>query len=237
MQKVLGSESADQLLIAYYDILKKNELFSGIRREELAQVFTCLDARVKFFPKGAYLVHAGQSLQDMGILLSGRAQITRVDLVGNRMIVAGLEPSELFGESFACLETQELPVSVEAGEDCRALWLNMRRVITVCSSTCQFHTRLIENMLRVLAGKNVALNEKVRLLSLKTTREKLLQYLFGCAERQGATRFEIPYNRSELADFLGVDRSAMSRELSRMQEEGLLEFNRNRFQLLVGESE
>lgn len=235
MQKSQGNDLTEQSMMVYFDILTRNELFKGIKKEELVQVFTCLGARVKSFPKGAYLVRAGESLQDIGVLLSGRAQITRVDLVGNRMIVAGLYPSDLFGESFACLETRELPVSVEAGEDCQVLWLNMKRVITVCSSTCQFHSRLIENMLRVLAGKNVALNEKVRLLSLKTTREKLLQYLFGCGERQGTTGFEIPYNRSELADFLGVDRSAMSRELSRMQEEGLLKFSRNRFQLLVGE--
>lgn len=235
MQKSQRNDLTEQSMMEYFNILTKNELFKGIKKEELVQVFTCLGARVKSFPKGAYLVRAGESLQDIGVLLSGRAQITRVDLVGNRMIVAGLYPSDLFGESFACLETRELPVSVEAGEDCQVLWLNMKRVITVCSSTCQFHSRLIENMLRVLAGKNVALNEKVRLLSLKTTREKLLQYLFGCGERQGATGFEIPYNRSELADFLGVDRSAMSRELSRMQEEGLLKFSRNRFQLLVGE--
>lgn len=235
MQKSQGNDLTEQSMMVYFDILTRNELFKGIKKEELVQVFTCLGARVKSFPKGAYLVRAGESLQDIGVLLSGRAQITRVDLVGNRMIVAGLYPSDLFGESFACLETQELPVSVEAGEDCQVLWLNMKRVVTACSSTCQFHSRLIENMLRVLAGKNVALNEKVRLLSLKTTREKLLQYLFGCGERQGTTWFEIPYNRSELADFLGVDRSAMSRELSRMQEEGLLKFSRNRFQLLVGE--
>ncbi len=217
---------------ARLEVLRRSVLFAGIGRDELEAMLGCLKARARDYREGEFILHAGDAARGVGIVISGRAQIVRENLQGNRMILSGLSEADLFGEAFACLEGAELAVSVEAVTNCQIMWLDVNRIVTVCPSACQFHSRLIQNLLRVLAHKNVELNEKVRLLSLPSTRDKLLDYLSGYARRAGSRRFTIPYNRSQLAEYLGVDRSAMSRELSRMRDAGVLIFERNQFELL-----
>lgn len=217
---------------AQLEVLERSVLFAGVDRSELEAMLDCLEAKARSYQEGEFLLRAGDEARALGIVISGRAQIVREDLLGNRMILSGLSEAEIFGEAFACLKGAELSVSVEAVTDCRIMWLDVNRIVTVCPSACRFHSRLIQNLLQVLARKNVELNEKVRLLSLPSTRDKLLSYLSGCAKRQGNRRFTISYNRSQLAEYLGVDRSAMSRELSRMRDAGLLKFERNQFELM-----
>ena len=165
-------------------------------------------------------------------MLTGNVHVIQEDFWGNRTILANIEPGELFGEAFSCAGLDKLPVSVLAVQDSEVLMIDYRKIITTCSSSCVFHTALIHNMLRILADKNVMLTQKMELLTKNTTREKLLAYLSLQAQQAGSTKFNIPFNRQGLADYLSVDRSAMSAELSKMQKDGVLVYKKNRFELL-----
>lgn len=215
----------------YLDFLAQNPLFDTLSRTELERALDCLDARTASFPKGSLIFLAGNPAERVGILLEGSAQVIREDLLGNREILGNLGPGDLFGEVFACAGVDTLPVSVAAVEPCTALLIDYRRIISLCPASCSFHSRMVENMLRILARKNLMLNRKMEALSARSTRDKLMTYLTACARDAGSLRFEIPFRRQELADYLSVDRSAMSAELGRMQRDGLLTFTRNRFQL------
>ena len=143
-----------------------------------------------------------------------------------------LGAGEVFGESYACLPEEAIPIRAVAAEPAEVLLLEVRRVLTTCPSACAFHARLIRNLLEVLAVKNLTMNEKLIHLTQRTTRDKLLSYLSACSARAGEPEFEIPYNRQQLADYLSVDRSAMSAELSRLRAQGILVCKKNRFRLL-----
>ena len=154
------------------------------------------------------------------------------DFYGNRNIVASVHQGQLFGEAFACGDIKILPVSAFATEDSIIMLINYRKILTICSNCCQFHNKLIYNMLRIVANKNIFLTQKIEFLSKRTTKEKVLGYLAQEAKKAGSGSFSIPFNRQELADFLFVDRSALSNELSKLRKEGILEFHKNNFTLL-----
>lgn len=215
----------------YYPLLKRSPLFIGIREEDLAKMLQCLNARIDACQKDDILLLAGQPVSSVGIVLAGRVRIIKEDFAGNRTILAEIAPGNLFAEAFACARVNHLPVTVVSVTDGEVLWVDVRRVLHICPSACPFHTRLIENMLAVLASRNILLNQKIEHISKRSTREKLLSYLSDQADRQGSDEFDIPFNRQELADYLCVDRSAMSAELSRMQEEGILRFHFRHFVL------
>lgn len=215
----------------YYPLLKRSPLFIGIREEDLAKMLQCLNARIDAWQKDDILLLAGQPVSSVGIVLAGRVRIIKEDFAGNRTILAEIAPGNLFAEAFACARVNHLPVTVVSVTDGEVLWIDVRRVLHICPSACPFHTRLIENMLAVLASRNILLNQKIEHISKRSTREKLLSYLSDQADKQGSDEFDIPFNRQELADYLCVDRSAMSAELSRMQEEGILRFHFRHFVL------
>jgi CRP-like cAMP-binding protein len=168
----------------------------------------------------------------MGLMLNGRARIIKEDFYGNRTIVAGIEPEEMFGESFACARLESMPVSVVAAEDSEVLLMDCQRLLTTCSSSCEFHNKLIFNLLKVVATKNLMFTQKIEITSKRSTREKLLAYLNLQAKHHGCRSFTIPYDRQELADYLEVDRSGLSAEISKLRTEGVLESTRNHFKLL-----
>lgn len=215
----------------YVQSLTGVPLFRGIPPDELSELLNCLQAKESAYPKQAVILLEGQPVTRLGIVLSGTVQIVQEDFLGNRNIVAEFTKGSLFAESYACVPTDSLPVTVLSVTESEVLWLDYRRVVSTCSSACRFHTRLIENMLTILARKNILLNRKIEHLSKRTTREKILSYLAEQSARQGKAEFDIPFNRQELADYLCVDRSAMSNELSRLQKEGILRFQRNHFAL------
>ncbi|MDL2238412.1 Crp/Fnr family transcriptional regulator [Christensenellaceae bacterium OttesenSCG-928-K19] len=215
----------------YFDIILKSPLFGGIRRGELVGMLDCLRASVRDYPKDAAIFLAGGPATRVGFLLRGNAQVVREDVFGNRTILTSLAQGDMFGEVFACAEVETLPVSVMAAGKCVVLLLDYKKLLTTCSSSCAFHNRMIENMMRILAQKNLRLNEKIEAVSARGTRAKLLTYLAAQARRAGSPAFTIPFNRQELADYLAVDRSAMSAELGRMQGEGLLRYDKSRFEL------
>lgn len=214
-----------------YDFLAAIPLFDGISSEELKHLLSCLNAKQQFFTKQEILLLEGQPASLVGIVLSGSVLIVKEDYRGNRIILAEVSAGELFAEAFSCAQMEHLPVTVVSAQESTVLWIDYRRVVSVCSSACGFHANLIQNMLRILAGKNMLLNRKIEYISKRTIREKLLAFLsdqaFGTVEKE----FSIPFSRQELADYLCVDRSALSAELSKMRGAGLLEFHRNRFTL------
>ncbi len=217
----------------YFEILKKTELFSGISESDIGALISCLSAKAVHYEKNRYVYLSGDGFEGMGIVLSGMLQIIKEDYYGNRHIIAEVGEGQLFGETFACADIKTLPVSVYSPAESEVLFIDYRKLISPCSSVCSFHSRLIYNMLRIVAMKNIILNEKIEVMSKRSTRDKLIAYLSAEAQKAKSNRFSISFNRQELADYLSVDRSAMSAELGRMRDEGLLKFEKNRFELLL----
>ena len=216
----------------YLEILKKCPLFAGIDVADLLAMTSCLGADTADFARGDVIFAEGEPARRMGLMLSGSAQIIKTDYFGNRTILTRAEPGELFGESFACAQLAELPVSVVATEDSEVLLMDCQRLLTTCSNSCDFHNKLIFNLLKVVATKNLIFHQKMEITSKRTTREKLMAYLASQAKLRGSSSFTIPFDRQELADYLEVDRSGLSAEISKLRKEGLLECERNRFRLL-----
>ena len=211
-------------------ILTECALFHGLCEAQIREMLPCLSARQSRFRRGQFLLRAGDRVAFAGILLSGEAEVLQEDFWGNRNLLAAVGPGDLFAEAFACAHAV-LPVSVLCKTDGSVLYLNVRAVFSPCEKACAQHKALSQNLIRVLAEKNMQLNEKAGFLSQRTTREKLLAYLSAQARRAGSASFRIPFDRQQLADFLSVNRSAMSAELSRMQREGLLCADRSSFTL------
>lgn len=210
--------------------LTKIALMQGLNKQEIGLILNCLQAKTKRYEKGETIFHEGEKMEEIGIIFSGAVTIQRNDYWGNRSIVALLGEMDVFGETFACLN-QASDVQVIAEESSEILFLQVNRVLTTCSSSCQFHNRLIRNLLEICARKNYQMNVKVDILSQKTTREKLLTFLSRQAIRLGKQQFEIPFNRQQLADYLSVDRSAMTVELGKLKKEGIIDFQKNVFTL------
>lgn len=220
----------------YIDSLKQIPLFKGIGQKDLASMLQCLNAKEMSYKKQDIVLLEGQPVNSVGIVLSGTVQVIKEDYVGNRSIIMEIPQGNLFAEAFSCARTDKIPVTVVSVTDSEILWVDYKRITSTCSSACRFHTKLIENMLAILASKNILLNQKIEYLTKRTTREKVLSYLSDQAVRKGKDEFDIPFNRQELADFLCVDRSAMSSELSKLQQEGILQFHRNHFTLNTAKS-
>lgn len=221
-------------MFADYEFLQKVPLFAGISAPDLPALMACLSATVRSYEKDETIFMAGQPATSVGIVISGSAHVLNEDFMGNRTIIAALGEGELFGESMACAHVERLPVSVVATEKCRAMLIDYRRIVSTCPSSCSFHNRLIANMLTIVASKNVILNQKVEIISRRSTREKLIAYLSAQAQRAGSNSFTIPFRRQDLADFLCVERSAMSAALSKLQKEGMIKTSKNKFELLYG---
>lgn len=213
-------------------VLRACPLFRDIAEEDLLRMLTCLDAKVVQFDKKYTVFAEGTPAKDIGIVLSGSAQIVQVDYYGNRSILSNIGPSEVFAEAFACSETRAIPVSVIANEPCDVMLIDCRHILHTCRNHCGFHQQLVYNLMKDLAAKTVLFHQKIEIVSKRTTREKLLTYLTFQAKKAGSPHFEIPFDRQELADYLEVDRSGLSAEISKLRQEGVLESNRKAFTLL-----
>ena len=217
----------------YLETIKQCPLFCEIEDSDLIALLTCLTAVRRTYEKDEFVFSAGDAVQSVGIVLSGGVHILQEDYWGNRTILAHIPSGELFGEAFSCAEIDSLPVSVIAAQKTEVLLIDYKRIITTCSSSCVFHMALIKNMLKLLAQKNIMLTQKMEIVTHRTTRERLLAYLSAQAIKAGESHFTIPFNRQQLADFLSVERSAMSTELSRMHSDGLISTNKSEFELLL----
>ena len=216
----------------FHPVLERCPLFDGIRVEDLTAMLGCLGARKITAAKGQPIFLEGDAANNVGIVLSGAVQMVREDYYGNRSIVAHIGPGELFGETYACAGITALPISVVADKESVVLLIDCRRITVSCTNACVFHSRIIFNLLRLVANKNLAFDQKIQITSKRSTREKLMAYLLNQAKLQNANRFTIPYDRQELADYLEVDRSGLSAEISKLRREGRLESEKNWFRLL-----
>ncbi|MBO5197725.1 MAG: Crp/Fnr family transcriptional regulator [Lachnospiraceae bacterium] len=216
----------------FFPVLRNCSLFDGIEDENLSGLLACLGAKVTAYHKHQTIVREGEPAKYVGILLTGAAQLVREDYYGNRSIMARIEPTDLFGESFACAGIPALPVSVAASEDCQVMLIDCRRITMSCTNACAFHSRMIYNLLQVVSKKNLAFHQKLEILSQRTTREKLMTYLLAQAKLHHSNTFTIPYDRQSLADYLGVERSAMSAEISKLRRDGVIACEKSTFRLL-----
>ena len=213
-----------------FDIIKSNPLFQGIAFSDFENMLSCMSARTTLYKKGEVILLSGDAINYVGLVLSGSVKVISEDIGGNTSILTELGVADVFGEVFACAGIDHSPVTVQASEDVEILFIDYKKIITVCGAACPFHNRLIENMLKLIAFKNLTLSQKIDILSKRTTREKLI--CFFDYQRGSAKKFSIPYSREELAHYLCVDRSAMSNELCKMRNEGILKFSKNMFEIM-----
>ncbi len=218
-------------MIERLEVIKKSRLFRDIKENEIEAMLACLSVSSREYAKGEFILRAGEPARAIGLVLSGTVHIIKEDFLGNRNIISEAAPGGIFAESYACVPGAPLGVSVTAAASSSVMFMNVSRVLTVCGSACAFHARLMSNLLAVLAEKNLRFSEKLTYMTQRSTRQKLLAYLSAESLRRGAHEFEIPFNRQQLADYLSVDRSALSAELSKMRAEGLLDYSKNKFAL------
>ncbi len=215
----------------YLEILKKCPLFNGIEETNLLTMLHCLGARIASFEKKYTVFAEGSSSRYIGILLSGSAQVSRVDYYGNRSILTEIRASEVFAEAFAFADVPTLPINVIANETCEVMFIDSTHILHTCSNNCGFHQKMIFNLMKDLASKTLLFHQKIEIISKRSTREKLMAYLSVQAKKANSNRFEIPFDRQELADYLEVDRSGLSAEIGKMKKEGLIDCEKNRFEI------
>lgn len=206
-------------------------LFSGIAPEDLKALLGCITYRVASVKKGEIISFEEEQIKQIGILLSGSVDVIKEDIWGNKTLLLRLGRDEMFGETFACGEDNISVVTFLASENAEILFLPFYRVMHNCTMACVFHHRLIENMVKILAQKNRDYMRKIEIVSKRTIREKILTYLSVQAQVQGSRYVELPLGRVELAEYLCVDRSALTRELAKMKQEGLIDFDKNCFRI------
>ena len=212
-------------------ILINNSLFRSIPESDIPILLKHLEAYTGQYKKDTYIKMTGDPADFIGIVLSGEIYICQTDFYGNRSIVASFTAGNLFAEAFACAGIAQLPADILAAADCRILFLSSRTLFQSCDRCSSFHHQLIANLLGIVSRKNLYLNQKLSYISRGTTKEKLLAYLSDQAKQNHSNEFTIPFNRQELADFLGVERSAMSAELGKLSKLGVLETQRRYFRL------
>lgn len=215
-----------------YERLKEMPIFYGISEEKLPPLLHCLGGYKNDYGKDELILLEGNDVKIIGIVLSGLVHMVKEDEEGNETILVTIGEDQLFGESFACGSQISSRVSFFAACPTTVLFLPFYKVIHSCRLSCNFHHRLIENMVRLISDKNVQLMEKIEVISKKSLREKIIAYLSGVSGGRRRKSFTVPLTRLELATYLCADRSALSRELSAMERDGLISFEKNTFTLL-----
>lgn len=215
----------------YFEILKKCPLFFDIEEEKLDVMLSCLGAKVDVFDKKYTVMAEGSSAKYIGIVLSGSVQIEQTDYYGNRSILSAVYAGDVFGEAFACCGTVSLPISVVATEESEIMFIDCTHILHTCRNNCSFHNQLIFNLMKDIASKTVLFHQRIEIISKRSTREKLLSYLNFESKKAGSSHFYIPFDRQGLADYLEVDRSGLSVQISKLQKEGRIYCKKNYFEL------
>ena len=223
-------------MIKYLETLKRTQLFSGVSDSEISAMLNCLQANIISYHKGDYVFREGEHIDTITVLVEGKLLVQHDDFWGNRNIVNVIRIGEMFGEAYVAPDSGSLLNDVIAEEDSVVIFFDVKRILTVCSTACRFHSMVIQNLFFAISEKNRKLVQKIGHMSKRSTRAKVLSYLSEEAKQHNSNRFTIPFSRQQLADFLCVDRSAMSNELCKMRDEGLLQFDKNLFTLLIKSS-
>lgn len=215
----------------YLEIIRKCPLFQNIEDFNVIPMLGCIGGYKKKFKKGEIIYREGDNIRAIGIVLQGQVELSKYDYNGNKSILATLDAPQMFGESFACADIKKIPMDVGALIDSEIMFVEVERILKTCSHVCNFHNQMIANLLKAVATKNVLLNRKIEITSKRTTKEKLLTYLYLKSKEEGKKNFYIPYDRQSLADYLEVDRSGLSVEISKLCKEGIIENHKNYFVL------
>jgi len=223
----------DMILEKYLSVLRICPFFIGLEDQEILSILRCMNASIASKSQDSYIFRAGDSTDVMGLVVSGSTLIIQEDLWGHRNILSKCYAGDFFGEPYAAKHGAILNISVVANEDSEILFLNINRLLVTCPTACDHHQKLIRNLVSVLANKILIFNDKITHISKRSTRDKLLSYLSSESMKQSSLSFDIPFDRQQLADFLCVERAAMSVEISKLQKEGLLTTNRNHFELKI----
>lgn len=216
-----------------YTFLSKTLLFRGTSPSEIQGMLQCLGARQKNYQKHEVVYHAGDTVQDIGLVLSGGVSIENDDVWGNKSILEKAGPGQIFAQAYACMPGEPLMIQVVTTEQTEILFLDMERVLQICTCACSYHNKLVRNLLTIACQQSLHLSRRIFHTAPKSIRARLLSYLSWCASQTGSGEFNIPFNRQQLADYLNVDRSALSNELSKMQRDGLLKFHGSHFILIA----
>ena len=212
--------------------LQNVSLFVGMEQEEIEAILSCLTPRARSYHKSETIIRLGDTLTEIGVVLSGCVDLEKVDYWGGRVLLSRINSYEVLGETYACLGGTPCGVHAVAAQNSEVLWLEVQRLLTQCSHACVFHSRLIQNLLITMAQKNLQLSQKLSIVTQRSTRAKLSEYLSLQAQTNHSAHFTIPFNRQQLADYLSIDRSAMTVELGKMAADGLIRFDKNHFELL-----
>lgn len=214
------------------DALEGTWLFKGISREELPEALDLVGATVNSYAADEVVLAAGSPVTSVYAVVSGRVRMLEEDVFGNRTIFGEAGPGNVFAEALAAVRIQESFVTVQAVEDSRVLGITLGQLLKPSVRPGRYRDTMIRNLVQIMAKRNMQLHRKLGVLSCRRTRDKVMSYLDGMAKQTHSRTFDIPLSRQELADYLCVDRSALSSELSRMRQEGLIDFKRNHFRLL-----
>lgn len=213
----------------WLNAISKSVLFSTIKKEDIIPLLECLQSNILRYSKGNYIWNAGKEVDQIGIVLEGKLQIVRDNILGDHTILTELCASEMFGEVYAYNSNILLPISVISKEDSTVLFLSSKKIIQTCPKSCHFHYKITENLLNIIIHKNIQLNQKNEILSSRNIQAKILTYLSILTTETGSGAVEIPFNRQELADYLAVNRSALSTELAKLKTLGYIDYYKNKF--------
>lgn len=216
----------------YFDVLHSCPLFDQIADFDMQKMLQCFHAKIETYEKRQTILAEGVPANQIGIVLSGSVQLIQIDYFGNRNILNSFVPSQIFAEDFACAQIASLPISIVANEPCTVMLIESTCILHTCNNYCGYHQQLIFNLMKELAEKTVLCYQKIEITSKRSTRDKLLTYLLLQSKQANSTSFTIPFNRQELADYLEVERSGLSMEISKLREEGILKSTRSHFELL-----
>lgn len=218
-------------MIEELEKVKDSLLIKGIKIEELSSMLGCLRGIIKKYEKGETVLSEGTQIKKFGLLIDGKLQVVQYDYLGNKSVISVIEPKQIFGEAFAYVNKKS-SMDVEAVENSKVLFLDSDKLSTPCEHCCTFHKQLVQNLLFIISNKNVNLTQKIECMSKRTTKEKILTFLSLESIKTHSKEFTISLDRQALANYLGVERSAMSAELSKLRKEGIIEYKKNRFKLL-----
>ncbi len=205
------------------------DLFENIDNNSVIDLLRCTGIKTKIYKKGTYIIKQGSKIDFLGVILDGSATITKTDTLNRTIEIEQLKENSIFGHNTVCLGLNKSPVNIISNSKSEVLYLPFEKVITPCEKLCKSHLQLIKNIMKMISKKNSVLNEQIDIIGKKTIREKVISLLEGY--RKGKESFSIPYTREEMAKFLCVDRSALSRELCKMRNDGIIKFNKNVFEL------
>lgn len=206
-------------------------LFQGMRDAEIQSALSFTSAREKNYSKGTGILFAGDTADAMGLVLEGSVTIESNDMWGNRTILSHVGEGQIFGETYAWLTHEPMLVDAVANEDCRVLFLKISGLRKVTEPIASWQYQLMENLLTISARKNLILSGRSFHTAPKTIRGKVMSYLNSVSLQKGSREFDIPFDRQQLADYLNLDRTALSKELGNMQRDGMITCSRNHFVL------